>query len=73
MEKTGRALLWNAVVLAAGFSVLVASVLQPNHRLGLLLAGSTLACYVATLRFLPALLGLFDSLRPGGQAARKAV
>jgi predicted RND superfamily exporter protein len=73
MQKTGRALLWNALVLAAGFSVLVGSALEPNHRLGLLLAGSTLACYVATLLFLPALLGLFDSRLPSGQAARKAI
>ena len=56
VEKAGRALFWNAVVLAAGFSVLMASSLKPNHTLGLLLAASTLACYAGSLLLLPFLL-----------------
>ncbi len=57
-DVTGRALLWNAIVLVAGFSVLIASSLKPNHSLGLLLVGATLACYGATLLGLPLLLRL---------------
>ncbi|MBW2274113.1 MAG: MMPL family transporter [Deltaproteobacteria bacterium] len=56
VAKAGRALFWNAVVLAAGFAVLMASSLKPNHTLGLLLAAATLACYAGSLLLLPFLL-----------------
>ena len=55
VEKTGTALRWNALVLAAGFAVLSVSSLKPNHSLGLLLAAAMMACYVAALIFLPRL------------------
>jgi hypothetical protein len=54
-------------VLSAGFGVLVASSLEPNHNLGLLLAGATLTCYAATLLLLPLLLRL--GIRAGATAA----
>lgn len=57
-EKTGNGLLWNSLVLVAGFSVLITSSLKPNHSLGLLLAGAVAACHVATLALLPLLLRL---------------
>jgi hypothetical protein len=56
--KTGRAVLWNAIVLALGFLVLTGSSLKPNHSLGLLLAAAIGVCYVTTLLFLPRLLRL---------------
>ncbi|MBM4336195.1 MAG: outer membrane lipoprotein-sorting protein [Deltaproteobacteria bacterium] len=61
-EKTGNGLLWNSLVLAAGFSVLITSSLKPNHSLGLLLAGAVIACHLATLLLLPLLL------RPGSRS-----
>jgi predicted RND superfamily exporter protein len=56
--QTGVALRWNALVLALGFVVLSLSSLKPNHSLGFLLAAAMLACYVATLIFLPRLARL---------------
>ncbi len=61
IEKSGRALGWNAVALAAGFLVLNLSSLKPNHSLGILLASAMIACYAATFVMLPKLLRL---LRP---------
>jgi hypothetical protein len=61
IEKSGRAIGWNAVALAAGFLVLNLSSLKPNHSLGILLAAAMLTCYAATFVMLPKLLRL---LRP---------
>ncbi len=58
VDKTGAALRWNALVLAAGFLVLSISSLKPNHSLGFLLAAAMLACYVAALILLPRLARL---------------
>ncbi|MFQ5417923.1 MAG: MMPL family transporter [Myxococcota bacterium] len=55
-EQAGNALFWNALVLSAGFSVLVASSLKPNHSLGLLLTSAVLACFACTFLLLPLLL-----------------
>jgi predicted RND superfamily exporter protein len=52
----GRAIRWNVVVLAAGFSVLVLSDLAPNRALGILLATAMGVCYATTLLLLPQLL-----------------
>jgi predicted RND superfamily exporter protein len=68
--QAGRALFWNATVLSAGFSVLIASTLRPNHTLGLLLAAATLGCYAATFLLLPRLLRFHT---PGPRAASAAV
>jgi hypothetical protein len=56
LATTGKAIRWNAVVLAIGFSVLAFSALRPNHSLGLLLAAGLAAAYVMTLLLLPGLL-----------------
>ena len=61
VEKSGRAIGWNAAALAAGFLVLNLSSLKPNHSLGILLASAMVACYAATFVMLPKLLRL---LRP---------
>jgi len=54
--SAGRAIRWNAWVLAAGLAVLALSSLRPNRSLGLLLAASMLVCWIATLLLLPAIL-----------------
>lgn len=56
IESTGRAIRWNALVLALGLSVLCVSSLKPDRMLGILLATAVLSCWVTTLLFLPALL-----------------
>jgi hypothetical protein len=56
VEKAGRGIAWNAIVLAAGFFVLDLSSLKPNHSLGILLASAMMVCYAATFMLLPRLL-----------------
>ena len=56
LATTGRAIRWNAVVLALGFLVLTASALKPNQTLGLLLATAILAAYASTFLLLPRLV-----------------
>lgn len=56
LAGTGRAIRWNALVLAAGFLVLSFSAVHPNRSLGFLLSSAMLACLLTTLLFLPALL-----------------
>lgn len=53
LRTGGRGLLWNALVLALGFSVLAVSAIKPNASLGLLLALAMLVSYGTTLIFLP--------------------
>jgi hypothetical protein len=55
-QTVGNALFWNASVLSAGFAVLIASSLKPNHSLGVLLVASTLGCYMGCMMLLPMLL-----------------
>ncbi|MCP4006292.1 MAG: MMPL family transporter [bacterium] len=56
LASVGRAIRWNALVLALGLAVLAFSSLKPDRSLGLLLCGSMVTCYAATLLFLPQLL-----------------
>jgi predicted RND superfamily exporter protein len=56
LASAGRAIRWNATVLSVGFLVLTLSDLDPNHNLGLLLAGAMVTCYVTTLLLAPYLL-----------------
>jgi predicted RND superfamily exporter protein len=56
LRTAGRGLLWNALVLAFGFSVLAVSAIRPNASLGLLLAAAIVVSYGATVVFLPELL-----------------
>lgn len=67
-ERTGRAIRWNAVVLAAGLSVLAISGLRPNRTLGLLFAAAMIACYATTLLILPWLLRAGVGKGPAGSA-----
>jgi hypothetical protein len=56
MATTGRAMVFMALVLAAGFSILTFSQFQPNRALGLLMAVTVTAGLASDLILLPALL-----------------
>jgi len=55
----GRALFFNAVVLAGGFLVLLGARFYPQVKLGLLVTTTMVICYVYTMYLFPAALGLF--------------
>ncbi|MDX8390140.1 MAG: MMPL family transporter [Mariprofundaceae bacterium] len=56
LATTGKTILFNAVVVIAGFLVLLASVMPPNQQMGLLVSAAMLASFIATLTVLPALI-----------------
>jgi predicted RND superfamily exporter protein len=56
LGTAGRGLLWNALVLAFGFSALAFSAIKPNASLGFLLAAAMLTSYATTVVFLPEVL-----------------
>ncbi len=55
-QSAGKAIRWNALVLALGFLVLALSALAPNRGLGLLLAAALIASFALTRLLLPPLL-----------------
>ncbi len=55
-EDTGRALLFNALVVIGGFLVLLSAHLYPQVKLGVLVAGSMAICYLASCYLFPVLL-----------------
>ncbi|RMF11616.1 MAG: RND family transporter [Candidatus Dadabacteria bacterium] len=55
-QDTGRAILFNAVVVIGGFLVLLTAQLYPQVKLGALIAGSMAVCYLATCYLFPVLL-----------------
>jgi len=55
-EDTGRALLFNALVVIGGFLVLLTAHLYPQVKLGALVAGSMVICYLASCYLFPVLL-----------------
>jgi len=55
-EDTGRALLFNALVVIGGFLVLLTAHLYPQVKLGVLVAGSMVICYLASCYLFPVLL-----------------
>jgi len=57
----GRALLFNAIVLFAGFIVLMSARFYPQIKLGGLVAATVLICYVSTIYLFPLLLGLIKA------------
>lgn len=68
LRTAGRGVLWNAVVLACGFSVLAVSAIKPNASLGLLLAAAMLVSCATTVGLLPEILrrwGGASTARPG--------
>ncbi len=56
VETAGTAIGWDALVLAAGFLVLMFSAVRPNHSLGVLLAAAMAACSAGAMLFSPRLL-----------------
>ncbi|MDQ6982247.1 MAG: MMPL family transporter, partial [Mariprofundus sp.] len=56
LATTGKTILFNAVVVIAGFMVLLASVMPPNQQMGLLVSAAMLSSFIATLTVLPALI-----------------
>ncbi|WP_072660732.1 efflux RND transporter permease subunit [Mariprofundus micogutta] len=56
LATTGKTILFNAVVVVAGFMVLIASVMPPNQEMGLLVSAAMFSSFVATLTVLPALI-----------------
>ncbi|MFQ5478477.1 MAG: RND family transporter [Candidatus Binatia bacterium] len=60
---TGRALFYNALVLTAGFVVMLSARLYPQIKLGALATATLIVCYVSTLYIFPAALSFiaFDS------------
>ena len=55
-EDTGRALVFNALVVIGGFLVLLTAHLYPQVKLGALIAGSMATCYLASCYLFPVLL-----------------
>ncbi len=55
-EDTGRALVFNALVVIGGFLVLMSAHLYPQVKLGVLIAGSMVICYLASCYLFPVLL-----------------
>ncbi|MDQ6999974.1 MAG: MMPL family transporter [Mariprofundus sp.] len=55
-DDTGRALLFNALVVIGGFLVLLTAHLYPQVKLGVLVAGSMAICYLASCYLFPVLL-----------------
>jgi len=56
-EDTGRAILFNALVVIGGFLVLLGANLYPQVKLGALVAGSMAICYLASCYLFPVWLG----------------
>lgn len=55
-EETGRAILFNALVVIGGFMVLLTANLYPQVKLGALVSMSMLICYLASCYLFPILL-----------------
>jgi len=55
-EETGRAILFNSLVVIGGFLVLLTAHLYPQVKLGALVASSMAICYLATCYLFPVLL-----------------
>jgi hydrophobe/amphiphile efflux-3 (HAE3) family protein len=56
LATTGKTILFNAVVVIAGFMVLLASAMPPNQQMGLLVSAAMLSSFIATLTVMPALI-----------------
>lgn len=56
LATTGKTIFFNAVVVVAGFMVLLASQMPPNQQMGLLVSVAMFSSFIATLTVLPALI-----------------
>jgi len=56
LATTGKTIFFNAIVVIAGFLVLLASSMPPNQQMGLLVSAAMLSSFIATLTVMPALI-----------------
>jgi predicted RND superfamily exporter protein len=56
MASSGKAIFFNALVVAAGFMVLLFSVTPPNQSLGMLVALNMVTSFLGAMTVLPAVL-----------------
>jgi len=74
LATTGKTILFNAVVVIAGFMVLLASTMPPNQEMGLLVSAAMFSSFIATITVLPSLLlaarprFVFDRTRNSGRS-----
>ncbi len=59
LHTSGKAIFFNAVSVAAGFSVLILSDFKGNMQMGMLMIGTMIFASMATLTTLPALIFMF--------------
>jgi len=65
MQSSGRAILFNALVVIAGFLVLLASVFPPNRTLGALISLNMAVSFIGTMTLLYVLLRHYYENRKG--------
>ena len=58
MQSSGRAILFNALVVISGFLVLTFSNFPPNAVIGLLISLNMFTCFLASITLLPALINV---------------
>jgi predicted RND superfamily exporter protein len=63
MTSSGKAIFYNALVVALGFLVLVFSVTPPNQYLGLLVALNMITSFLGAMTILPAILSFIPPER----------
>jgi len=73
MHTTGRAILFNASVVVAGFAVLALSKTPSNAAFGWQLAANMILCSIAALVLLPALLNTIAGERPARSATGESI
>jgi len=61
MQHSGRAIVFNAIVVIAGFLVLLASVFPPNRALGALVSLNMLTSFIGTTTIMYLLLVMFNT------------
>ena len=65
MRHTGSAIVSNAIVVIAGFLVMLFSVFPPNRMLGLLVSMNMLTSFMGTLSVMMILVYTAKLFRPG--------
>ncbi len=70
MDHSGRAIVFNAVVVIAGFMVLLASVFPPNRALGALVSLNMFISFVGTLTVMVLLVVKSDLFNPNDRGVK---
>jgi predicted RND superfamily exporter protein len=71
MAHSGRAIIYNAIVVIAGFMVLLFSVFPPNRELGALVSLNMFTSFVGTLTIMLVLLYQFHIFFPSNRKRNK--